>query len=92
MECARAALRNKNSYFYAKYCKISARRGGKRALIAISHSRLISIYHIFKKKQHFIDLGSDYFNKINADKIMKRNINSLNKLGFQVSLLPASLA
>lgn len=46
VECARAAVRNKDSYFHAKYQRISARRGGKRALIAIAHSMLIAIYHV----------------------------------------------
>jgi transposase len=44
-----AAIRNKRSYYYAKYCKIAARRGGKRALIAVAHSMLLAIYHILKQ-------------------------------------------
>ena len=36
--------------------------------------------------EHFCDLGSDYFNTIYAEKIKKRNIQSLEKLGFSVSL------
>lgn len=88
VECARAAIRNKNSYYYAKYCKISARRGGKRALIAVAHSMLLAIYHILKQKQHFADLGSDYFNTINAERILKRNLRSLHDLGYEVELSP----
>jgi transposase len=88
VECARAAIRNKSSYYYAKYCKISARRGGKRALIAVAHSMLLAIYHILKQKQHFADLGSDYFNTINAERILKRNLRSLHDLGYEVELSP----
>lgn len=88
VECARAAIRNKNSYYYAKYCKIAARRGGKRALIAVAHSMLLAIYHILKQKQHFADLGSNYFNTINAERILKRNLRSLHDLGFEVTLSP----
>jgi len=88
VECARAAIRNKNSYYYAKYCKISARRGGKRALIAVAHSMLLAIYHILKQKQHFADLGSDYFNTINAERILKKNLRSLHDLGYEVELSP----
>lgn len=86
VECAHSAIRHKDSYFYAKYCRISARRGGKRALVAIAHSMALAIYHILLDKEHFCDLGSDYFNTIYAEKIKKRNIQSLEKLGFSVSL------
>ena len=86
VECAHSAIRNKDSYFYAKYHKIAARRGGKRAIVAIAHSMALAIYHILKSKEHFVDLGGDYFNTINAEKIKKRNIQSLEKLGFFVSL------
>ena len=72
--------------FYAKYCRISAHRGGKRALVAIAHSMALTIYHIFLDKKYFGDLGSDYFNTIYAEKIKKRNIQSLKKTGFSVSL------
>ena len=86
VECAHSAIRHKDSYFFAKYSKIAARRGGKRAMVAIAHSMALAIYHIILNKQHFIDLGSDYFNTIYADKIKQRNIKSLEKLGFSVSL------
>ena len=86
VECAHSAIRHKDSYFYAKYFRISARRGGKRALVAIAHSMALAIYHILLDKEHFCDLGSDYFNTIYAEKIKKRNIQSLEKLGFSVSL------
>lgn len=85
VECARAAIRCKNSYFYAKYCKIAARRGG-RALIAVAHSVPLAIFHILVHNQHFVDLRSDYFDTIQAARIMNRNIKSLQKPGFDVSL------
>ena len=87
VECAHSAIRHKDSYFYAKYCKIAARRGGKRAIVAVAHTMIVAIYHILKNKEHFIDLGNDYFNTINADKILKRNIKSLQILGIDTSAL-----
>lgn len=86
VECAHSAIRHKESYFYAKYCKLAARRGSKRAIIAVAHSMILAIYHILKNHEHFQDLGSEYFNTINAEKIKNRNINSLMKLGYTVVL------
>lgn len=86
VECARAAIRKKDSYFYAKYQRIAARRGGKRALIAIAHSMLLAIYHILKELQPFNDLGSNYFTSMNEEKIIKKNIKSIESLGYEVAL------
>ena len=53
---------------------------------------LLAIYHILKTKQHFVDLGSDYFNTINAEKIFKRNVKSLENLGVDVSSLTMNIS
>lgn len=91
VECAHSAIRNKESYFYVRYCRIAARRGKKRALVAIAHSMILAIYHMLKKKESFVDLGGEYFNTLNMQKILNRNIRSLEKLGIDTSslILPA---
>ena len=52
-------VRNRQSYFYSRYQRIAARRGGKRALIAVAHTMLIAIYHILKDKVPYYDLGAE---------------------------------
>jgi DNA uptake protein ComE-like DNA-binding protein len=86
VECACSAIRDKNSFFYARYKKISSRRGGKRALVAIAHSMLLSIYSMIKKNEPFRDLGSDYFFVMDKEKILNRNLQSIKKLGYSVTL------
>lgn len=88
VECARVAIRNKQSYLYSRYQRIAARRGGKRALIAVAHTMLIAIYHILKEKVPYHDLGADYYSVVNQEKIIKRNIRSLEKLGVNVIIQP----
>ena len=80
VECARAGIRNKQ--------RIAARRGGKRALIAVAHTMLIAIYHILKEKVPYHDLGADYYSVINQEKIINRNIRTLEKLGVNVMIQP----
>lgn len=89
VECVRSAIRNKQSHLYARYQRIAARRGGKRALIAIAHTRLIAIYHILKEKKTYRDLGSEHYNDLNRDKLIKRNIQSLERLGINVAIQPS---
>lgn len=88
VECARAAIRNKQSYLYSRYQRIAARRGGKRALIAIAHTMLIAIYHMLKEKVPYYDLGADYYTVIQHDKLIERNLRSLEKLGVDVIIQP----
>ncbi|MCL2865062.1 MAG: IS110 family transposase [Lachnospiraceae bacterium] len=86
VECARSAVRNKKTYFYSRYQRIAARRGGKRALIAIAHSMLIAIYHILKNLQPYKELGCDYYSTFNQEKIIQKNIHSLERLGLKVQI------
>ncbi|OLR63938.1 hypothetical protein BHF69_03715 [Anaerostipes sp. 992a] len=64
VECARSAIRNKESDIYSRYQRIAARRGGKRALIAVAHT----IYHILKEKVPYHNLGANYHSAINQEK------------------------
>lgn len=54
--CAHSAVRNKQSYFYAQFMRISAHRGKKRAYVAVAHSMLIAIYHILEDGSKILGL------------------------------------
>ena len=59
-EVAWAAIKKKDSYFKDKYYRLKARRGAKRAIVAIAHRILLGIYHVIKDGADFRDLGGDY--------------------------------
>ena len=65
VECAQSAVRRKDTFFYAQYQRISMRRGKKRAILAVAHSILISIYYMIKEDKEYEDLGADFYNKFN---------------------------
>ena len=70
---------------------MAARRGKKKALIAIGHSILKSVYHILNDNVAYKELGADYLNaKIEAK---RKNYlqNELKKLGYEVKLSPVQL-
>jgi transposase len=60
IEVAWAAIKKKDSYFKDKYYRLKARRGAKRAIVAIAHRILLGIYHVIKDGADFRDLGGDY--------------------------------
>lgn len=48
-----AVFKAKDPYFASKYHSIAARRGGKRALIAIARKMMISMYYMFRTGEVF---------------------------------------
>lgn len=83
MVCAHSAIKNKDSYFYAQFQRISAHRGKKRAYVAVAHSMLIAIYHILKDNVLFHDLGADYYNQFNTERKISAYLKKLKALGWQ---------
>jgi transposase len=91
-EAAWAAGRTKNSYFGAQYRRLAPRRGKKRALIAVAHSLLVIFYHMLKYDVEYHDLGVDYFDKLEPERLKRYLVKRLERLGYQVNLTPQTEA
>lgn len=87
INCAHSAVKNKKSYFYAQFKRISAHRGNKRAYVAVAHSMLIAIYHILKDSVAFKDLGSEYYNQFNRERKINAYLKKLKALGCEASVV-----
>lgn len=91
VEAAWSAARTKDSYFSAQYYRLRARRGERRAAVAVAHSILIVIYNLLDDPEAvYTDLGGDYFLKRNAEQEQRRAVRKLETLGFTVTLAPDS--
>ena len=88
VQCAWAASRTKGTYFGAQYRQIAKRRGKKRAIIAVAHSLLTTIYHMLKYRTPYRDLGGDFFDKIDPARKTRYHVKRLEELGHQVILAP----
>ena len=87
--CAHSAVKCKSSYFHAQFARISARRGKKRAYVAVAHSMLIAIYHILKDGSVFKDLGADYYNQFNKERKINSYLKKLKALGWEAPVVAA---
>ena len=87
--CAHSAVRNKSSYFYAQFMRISAHRGKKRAYVAVAHSMLVAIYHILKDSVVFKDLGADYYSQFNKERKINAYLKKLKALGWEAPVVAA---
>jgi transposase len=86
VQAAWAAVKKKDSYFKPQYYRLKGRRGGKKAIVAVGHSLLITIYEMLKSGERFRDLGADYFDKLNRKATVDRLTRRLRELGYEVQL------
>ena len=86
MESAWSTTRTKNTYFAAQYRRLAARRGGKRALMAVAHTILVIIYHMLRDGTPYRELGGNYFDEYDRNSTVRRAVKRIEKLGFKVTL------
>ncbi|QQX89932.1 IS110 family transposase (plasmid) [Cupriavidus necator] len=79
-----AAVRVKTSYLRAQFLRIKARRGAKKAILAVAASMLTAAYHMLRDGVEYADLGPDYFDRHHADKTIRRLLKRLADLGCHV--------
>jgi transposase len=85
-QCAWAAARTKNTYLAMQFRRLAAKRGKRRAIIGVAHSILVIAYHLQKNQCDYRDLGSDYFDRLNADGLKRYLIRRLEALGHKVTI------
>ena len=86
-EAATAAARTKNTYLQARYRRIAARRGTKRAVVAVGHTILTSAWHMITAEIDYADLGADYYQRHQDRRAATiRLVGKLTQLGYRVTL------
>lgn len=86
VQCALSASRKKDTYLRDKYHKLKNKRGAKKAAIAIGHKILASAYYILKDGVGYKELGNNYLDSRNKDKVIRYYRNKLEQLGYDVQL------
>lgn len=83
-----AAVRVKGSYLQAQFLRLRARRGAKKAILAVAASMLTAIWHMLKNGVEYHDLGADHFARRDRTKAILRLVHRLNDLGCHVQIAP----
>ena len=84
-QCAWAAGRTKGTYYSAQYRRLAARRGRKRAILAVAHSQLVAIYHLLEG-QSYKELGANWFDKLAPERLKNNLVSRLQRMGYDVTL------
>jgi transposase len=85
-QAAHGASHTKDTYLSAQYRRLAARRGKKRAIMALMHSILVIAYHLIQRSEPYRDMGGDYFDKRRPEATAKHLVKRLEQLGYLVSL------
>jgi transposase len=89
-QVAWAASHTRHTYFAALFRRIGARRGKKRAILAVGHALLETIFAMLRKQQSYQELGADYFDRLHADGLKRYCLRKLEAMGHRVILEPAA--
>jgi transposase len=90
VEAAHAAARTKHTYLGALYHRLAARRGKKRATVAVGHALLVIAYHLLTDGTLYRDLGTTHFDDRDRAGVERRLVHRLQALGYKVTLEPAA--
>jgi transposase len=87
---ALAAARTKDSYLRDKFHRLRARRGAKRAMLAIAHKILIAAYHMLAHHVDYRNLGATYLDQLDQTRTVANLTRRLERLGYTVSIQPTA--
>ena len=92
VQVAWAASHTKNTYLSSQYRHLAGRRGKKRALLAVGHTILVIVYHLLRDQKKYQDLGADYLDRLDTNRLTRQLVRRLERLGHDVVLKPKESA
>jgi transposase len=90
VQAAHGAARMKGTALAAKYQRVAARRGAKRAIMAVAHRLLLIAYHVIARREPYHELGADYLERRRAPGTVDRLVQRLRQLGVEVTVTTAA--
>jgi transposase len=88
VQAAWAASHSKGTYVRAHYHRLAKRRGRKKALLALGHTLLVIIYHLLNRGTTYTELGADFLDRLEPERLPRQLVKRLERLGHKVSLEP----
>jgi len=86
VQSAWCAVRVKASYLHALFQRLKARRGPRKAIVAVAAAMLTAVYYMLKRGAAYHDLGPDHFQRTERSRLAARLTRKLGELGFDVTL------
>lgn len=84
IQAAWAAVKVKGGYLQAQFHRIRARRGARKAIVAVAASMLTAVWHMLRDGTEWQDLGAAHLDRCDASRTAQRLIRRLQQIGFAV--------
>jgi transposase len=81
-----ASKSKRAGYLPALFRRLAARRGKKRAIVAVGHSILVTCYYLLTRGGTYEDLGETHFDQRERQAVVRRSVRRLQALGYSVQL------
>jgi len=85
---AMGAARTADCYLQSRYRTLAGRTSGLKALVAVEHAIIVSIWHMLSHHQPYRDLGADYHQRRDPQQTMRRIVKQANAIGLTVRFDP----
>ena len=92
MEAAHGAAHTKDTVLSAQYRRLAKRIGKRKALVAVAHSILRIVYHVLAEGKAYAELGGDYYEQRDKERITRGLVRRLERMGHEVILKPKEAA
>jgi transposase len=86
VQAAWGAINKKDSYYRAQFFRLRARRGPKKAIVAVAASMLTAVYYILRDGVEYRELGAKHFQQLDRPHVTRRLVKRLEDLGYRVHL------
>jgi transposase len=83
-----AVSHKKNCFLTALFYRVAARRGPKRAALAVAHRLLVLAYHIIRSGSVYREVGDNYYDQLHPERTAHRLTQRLQRIGFDVVITP----
>jgi transposase len=92
VQLAHSATHTKETYLATLFRRLAARRGKQRAIIAVAHSILVSVFYILVRHEPYRERGATHFDRLRHSQSVERLTRRLEQLGYAVHLEPRPAA
>ena len=92
VQLAHSATHSKETYVATLFRRLAARRGKQRAMIAVAHSILVSVFSILVRHEPYRELGATYVDRRRHSQSVEHLTRRLEQLGYAVHLEPRPAA
>jgi transposase len=86
VQAAHAAARTRSTSLSAQYRRLAARRGKKRAILAVAPSMLVMAYSMIQRREPYRDAGANFVDRLQPEDTARRLVKRFESLGSQVTL------